>query len=295
MPQDPNFNNQPPQLFAHVRSDAEQRREAAIAEFRDLLRCQRASPCARALTVAVPVAVLAVTCACSDAERRARGLLLGAVAVAVEAIEYERTGRGAFSSVDRFFASAAYAAVFLDRWQRNALSGVTRVMLGPATFWAGEIVANYVLLLAFGRNTAWSYVGQNCNVGLYHGAVDLSMFWAWWPAALALEVCYAPVVAPVAAALAPYADRAALAVLAAALAAAARGAIVPRFPPLSRKWPRGQKGIEGIAMVDYRGPGPWPSALVDFEADGAIWWRLKFNFPKGELEPAFWHGHTKVC
>lgn len=195
----------------------------------------------------------------------------------------------------RFFANVVYTSLILDRWQRNSLKASTRFFLAPCTIWIMEIVQNYILLAAFGRNTAWSYVGQNCNVGLYHGAIDLSMGYAWWIVGLALELTYKPAVLPLAALLAPYVDRLLVGVLAYALYCAATGEIMPRFPAPSRKWPKAQKDIAGIAMLDYRGPGFFPKAILDFEADGAIWWRLKFNFPKGELQPAFWHGHTKVC
>lgn len=295
MPQNPNYYKEPPHIFSHVRSDMEQTREAAIIEFRELMKCQNASKCAKMLSVVVPLIVGGITYAFTDEEQRARGVIVAATFALIESFEYWRSDRDAFTSIDQFFANVVYTSLFLDQWQRNALKASTRFFLGPATVWVLEIVQNYVLLLAFGRNTAWSYVGQNCNVGLYHGAIDLSMAYAWWIVSLALELLYKPAVVPLASLFAYRVDRLLLGILAVTLYFAAKGEIMPRFPPPSRKWPKSQKTIAGIAMLDYRGPGFFPKAILDFEADGAIWWRLKFDFPNGELRPAFWHGHTKVC
>ena len=79
-----------------------------------------------------------------------------------------------------------YCSVVLDRWQRVSLEQLAlspslpsgaewtewtaaRVALAPLSFWALEVVQNYMLIATFGRNTAWCYTGW--RQARCHGAV----------------------------------------------------------------------------------------------------------------------------
>ena len=95
----------------------------------------------------------------------------------IETSQYARTGRGCFTSVDQFFANVVYCSLVIDKWQSMAISVWLRVLLGPLTIWLLEVVQNYALLLAFGRNTAWCYTGT--DYGCCHGAIDLAMLHLW--------------------------------------------------------------------------------------------------------------------
>ena len=226
-------------------------------EFREILLAQDRSRFLRATRVLVPCAAIAATLCFSTASARARACIIGACFSVIESATYWKSGRDPFTSADQFYANVVYGALALDRWQRAStyVSSLQRVALGPLTIWTLEIVENYALLLAFGRNTAWCYAG--CHpYDAFHGAVDVSMARLWWGLALVLEVAYPRLVVPLGASFAPRVDvfLAATAVAVAGLAVA--GAPIPRYPPAPSTFPKGQLETRGIALVDCRGAFP---------------------------------------
>lgn len=146
--------------------------ETHATEFRSLLLAQRCWK-ARVLRLAIPCGAIGVCLGYSSADARARASIIGACFTCIESLTYYSSGRGVFSTVDQFGANVVYGSLVLDRWQRADLRPYARVALGPATIWILEIVQNYLLLLAFGRNTAWCYTG--CRHAYFHGAIDLAM------------------------------------------------------------------------------------------------------------------------
>eukprot|EP01043_Picozoa_sp_COSAG02_P041437 COSAG02_NODE_3435_length_6748_cov_4.963303_5_plen_346_part_00 len=225
-------------------------------EFRRVLTCAsgRGSASKQRLMSAVVICVgFMLAMVFSDPQARTRGAVMALAFSAIETIQYVRTRRGCFTTVDQFFANIVYCSVVLDRWQLMTFEvWWLRVLMGPLTIWLLEVVQNYALLFAFGRNTAWCYTGA--TYGYCHGAIDLAMCHLWWMLATVLEVAHPLVLVPLSEieVLSGSINVVVCAALAAVLiVGAVRVTALPRYPPSLAVWPRAQHETRGIALLDW--------------------------------------------
>ena len=223
------------------------------AEFRRVCRAGAGSFVQQLMSAVVICAGIALAVVFSDPRARARGVAMALAFSVIETIQYARTRRGRFTTVDQFFANIVYCSVILDRWQLMTFEvWWTRILMGPLTIWVLEVVQNYALLFAFGRNTAWCYTGT--AYGYCHGAIDLAMCHLWWILAAVLEVAHPRILMPISDVdvLSGSVDVVICVTLSAVLfVGTARLTVLPRYPPAPAVWPHAQHETRGIALLDW--------------------------------------------
>lgn len=223
------------------------------AEFRRVCTAGAGAFKPHLMSAVVICAGIALAMVFSDPRARTRGVAMALAFSVIETIQYARTRRGCFTTVDQFFANIVYCSVILDRWQLLTFEvWWIRILMGPLTIWVLEVVQNYVLLVAFGRNTAWCYTGA--TYGYCHGAIDLAMCHLWWILAAVLEVAHPYILMPISdiEVLSGFVDVAICVTLSSVLiVGAARIAVLPRYPPAPAIWPHGQRETRGITLLDW--------------------------------------------